>query len=637
MDRQAQTHDATKALLRSGVSVARVAPDDPIQRVLQQITTGVELGQVLEGIARLWGHTSKHFPYCAVTLASASGDRLWVAAAPGLPPAFRGLMWDLGTATYPSFFTQQNESMIEDLDQDPDVAGERGMLLAMGLRACWRLPVLSNDGRLLGALIACAPEPCLPDQQERAFMGRLAHLVRISIEKTRVEREAAQLANYDELTSLPNRGFLLERMARVRAHAHPQGGKTGLLLVNLDGMSRINESLGYTFGDTLLKALARRLREELGQHDTLSRFGGDEFAVLVEGAPDDAAVAKLAQRLLDCVTRPLKVGKQEIFVTASLGVGVASAGESSPELLFQHADAALHRAKTRGGNSLLFYVPEFDTSAGRLTLLAELRRALERGEFAVHYQPKQDLHTGLVAGAEALLRWYHPQRGLVAPTEFIPLLEETGLILPVGVWLIRRVCADLKQWAAHGIAPLHIAINLSPRQFHQPDLAQRIAAILQETNVDGTQLEVELTESLMMQEPELTVETLRGLKRLGMHVAVDDFGVGYSSLGYLKRFPIDVLKIDKSFVDGVGERGPDAAIVDAIIHMAHSLGIRVVAEGVESPAQRGFLAARGCDLLQGYLYSHPLDPEAFTAFLASHARPAPQPGPMEAVGGFPVN
>ena len=594
--------------------------DDPIQRVLQQITTGVELARVLEGIAQLWGQTSRHFPYCAVTLASASGDRLWVASAPDLPAAFRGLMWDLGTDTRPSFFTLQQESLIEDLERYPENSMDKDVLVAMGVRACWRLPVTGKDGRLLGALIACAPCPAQPDQEERAFIGRLVQLVRISIEKTQVEHAVAQLSNFDELTGLPNRSFLLERLGQAVAHGYRQGGKTGLLLLNLDGMSRINESLGYAFGDESLKAVARRLREQLKPSETLSRFGGDEFAVLVEGALDDEAVGKLAQRLLDCVTRPLNVGSQEICVTASLGGGITAAEQESPEFLFRHADAALRRAKTRGGNSLLFYAPEFDTSAGRLTLLSELRWALERGEFRVHYQPKQALRDGALAGAEALLRWQHPQRGLIPPTEFIPLLEETGLILPVGEWLIRRVCTDLRQLAGCGLVPPRVAINLSARQFHQLDLAERIAAIVQETGMDGERLEVEVTESLMMQEPELTVLALIGLKRLGVHVAVDDFGVGYSSLGYLKHLPVDVLKIDKSFVDGVAVPGADAAIVEAIIHMAHSLGMSVVAEGVEDVAQRDFLREHGCDLLQGYLYSRPLDLAGFKAFLAQ-----PQP------------
>lgn len=615
MDREAQSGEATAPL----IPTAPQDTADPIQRVLQQITTGVELRQVLEGIARLWAQTSRHFPHCAVTLASGSGDRLWVAAAPGLPPAFRGLMWDLGDDTHPSFFTQQEESLIEDLEGLPKGSADRDMLLAMGVGACWRLPVKDKAGRLLGALIACAPGPAYPDQEERAFMGRLVHLVRISIEKTEVEHEVAQLSNFDELTGLPNRSFLLERLGQVVAHGYRQGSQTGLLLLNLDGMSRINESLGYAFGDACLKALARGLREQLKPNETLSRFGGDEFALLVEDAAGVEALAKLAQRLLDCVTRPLKVGNQEIFVTASLGAGMTTAEQENPESLFRHADAALRRAKNRGGNSLLFYAPEFDTSAGRLMLLSELRRAMERGEFTVHYQPKQCLQSGALAGAEALLRWRHPQRGLISPNEFIPLLEETGLILPVGEWLIRRVCTDIRHMAECGLVPPRIAINLSPRQFHQPDLAERVAGILNEVGVDGEQLEVEITESLMMQEPELTVRALASLKRLGVQVAADDFGVGYSSLGYLKRFPLDVLKIDKSFVDGVVAPGVDGAIVEAIIHMAHSLGISVVAEGVECPDQRDSLAARGCDLLQGYLYSPPLDFDAFRDFLASQA------------------
>ncbi len=627
MDREVSSGGATASLIPAAGHDA----GDPIQRVLRQITTGVELTRVLEGIARLWEQTTRHFPYCAVTLANGSGDRLWVAAAPSLPPAFRGLIWDLGPDTHPSFFTEQREALIADLEAHAEGSVDREMLLAMGVGVCWRLPVLGKDGRLLGALIACGPVPAQPDQEERAFIGRLVHLVRICIEKNQVEREVAQLSNFDELTGMPNRSFLLGRLVHAVAHGYRQGSKTGLLLLNLDGMSRINESLGYAFGDECLKAVARRLREQLKPNETLSRFGGDEFALLVEAAPDVEALVRLAQQLLDCVTRPLKVGNQEIYVTASLGASITCAVQDNPESLFRHADAALRRAKTRGGNSLLLYAPEFDTSAGRLMLLSELRGALERGELTIQYQPKQDLHSGALAGAEALLRWRHPQRGPISPAEFIPLLEETGLIVSVGEWLIRRVCTDLRYMTACGLDPPRIAINLSARQFQQPDLAERIAAIVQETGVEGGRLEVEITESLMMQEPELTVRALAGLKRLGVHTAVDDFGVGFSSLGYLKRFTLDVLKIDKSFVDGVAAAGADGAIVEAIIRMAHSLAMSVVAEGVEQPAQREFLAARGCDLLQGYLYSRPLDLEGFTSFLESQAGPSQRFVPMDAI------
>ena len=621
MDGKSKAGDTAAALKSAASAGAGHGAELNIQRILQQIATGTELVRLLEEIALLWERHSALYPRCAVTLRSADGDRVWVAAAPSLPPAFRGMMWRSNGAA--ALFTSEIESSVTDLAADPGAIPDGGLLLGLGLRACWRLPVLGSRGQVLGALIAFSPQPASPGAADRALMERLGHLIRIAIEKSQVESEVAHLSSFDALTELPNRAFLLDRLGRALAHAARQGRRTALLLLNLDGMSRINESLGYAFGDEFIKAVARRLREQARKAQTLARFGGDEFAVLIEDAPEEPALAEQAQALLACMTRPLKVAGQEMFVTASLGADLASGKGVDADVLFRHADAALRRAKARGGNSFRLYAPDMDASAGRLQLLGELNRALERGEFQVHYQPQLDLHDGGIAGAEALIRWQHPRRGLVSPAEFVPLLEETGLILPVGAWLLRRVCADMASLVHQGTAPPKIAVNLSARQFHQPELAEQIADALRDAGLDGSCLGIELTESLMVQEPELTVQCLQRLKGMGTAIAVDDFGIGYSSLGYLKQFPVDVLKIDKCFVDGMADCASDAAIVDAIIHMAHSLGLRTVAEGVETPAQRSFLASRGCDVLQGYLYSEPLALDAFAAFLSGHRSPAP--------------
>lgn len=592
------------------------------KRVLERIATGAELGEVLEEIARLWERHSHSYPWCAITLSSSDGKRSWVAAAPGLPAAFKGMMWSPSGGM--PLFTGAEESMVQDLQTGPSDLPERGILLSLDIRAYWRCPVIGSQGQTLGGLLVCAPQAASPHGDDRGLMERLIHLTRIAIEKSQVEHEVTQLSNFDHLTGLPNRGVALDHLDKALARGARQRRRTALFLLNLDGMSRINDSLGYAFGDEFIKAVARRLREHLKSDQTLARFGGDEFALVLENAPDDAAVGRIAQGLLDCITRPLKVSDQEIFVTASLGAGLAAGGEMDGEALFRRADAALHRAKSRGGNSFRSYTPDMDSSAGRLELLSELRHALERGEFRVHYQPQQDLKDGSVVGAEALLRWQHPRRGLMQPDRFIPLLEETGLILPVGEWLVRQVCRDIARLRVEGLEPPRVAVNLSARQFHQPDLAERFAAILAETGVDGAQLGVEITESLMMHEPDLTARTLHRLKGLKLSVSVDDFGIAYSSFSYLKRFPIDVLKVDKSFVDGVTAEAADAAIADTIIRLAHKLGMKTVAEGVEADGQRAFLAASGCDELQGFLYCQPLEFERFLAFLTAR-RPAAAP------------
>ncbi len=583
------------------------------KRVLEQIAGGAPLPTVLEELGKLWNRHARRFPRCALTLTSATGDRMWVAAAPGLPAAFSGLMWDAKAGG--SLFTGTGDLVITDLAEEHEQHPEYALLRGLGVRACWRHRVLGRRGRVLGALLAFAPGPASPSADDTALMERIAHLTRIAISKAQTEQEMTQVTSLDRLTGLPNRSLLQDRLARALTAGARKQRRTALLLLNLDGMRGINESLGYAFGDEFIKAAARRLHDHTRRGDTLARFGGDEFGMVIEGAPDDAELRRQALDLLAAVTRPLEVDGEAMFVTASIGVGIAGAGERDADALFRHADAALHRAKGQGAGSLMFYSSEMDASSGRLALLGELRQALEQDRLEVHYQPKLDLHDRGIAGAEALMRWRHPERGLVPPAEFIPLLEESGLIIAAGERLLRRVCRDLVALAERGLTPPRVAINLSPRQFHRPELADDIAGILHETGARPEWLSVEITESLMMQEPEKAIHTLERLREMRLTVAVDDFGVGYSSLGYLKRFPVDVLKIDKSFVDGLGADAADGAIVDAITRMAHSLGMRVVAEGVETDAQHAILAKGGCDELQGYLYSEPLDIEAFAAFL----------------------
>ncbi|HEU5397732.1 MAG TPA: GGDEF domain-containing phosphodiesterase, partial [Gammaproteobacteria bacterium] len=325
-----------------------------------------------------------------------------------------------------------------------------------------------------------------------------------------------------------------------------------------------------------------------------------------------------------------------LFVTASLGAAVGPRDGADADRLFKCADAALHHAKQQGRNGFRFYSAELGAAAERrLALLGELRHALERGQFCIHYQPQRRFADGTLAGAEALLRWQHPQLGLVAPAEFVPLLEETGLIVPVGEWVLERVCTDMARLERVDIPPLQVSVNLSVRQFHQQDLAGRIAAILERQGVAAARLTVEITESLLMDDPEKSVCSLRQLKQIGVHVAVDDFGTGYSSLSYLKKFPVDELKIDRSFVAGVACSREDAAIIDAAIHMAHNLGMQVVAEGVEDARQWEFLKAHGCDCAQGYLVGRPSDFDVFLGQLGSksvegaiHPESGPRPAPI---------
>ncbi|HSC46973.1 MAG TPA: EAL domain-containing protein, partial [Gammaproteobacteria bacterium] len=496
--------------------------------------------------------------------------------------------------------------------------GRLAALQALGIQAGWAQPILSARGRVLGTFAVYARAPVRPSAEDRALMERLTHITRIALEKFQAELSLERMANYDVLTGLPNRSLLLDRLDGALLRASKSGGSTALLLFNLDGMKQVNDALGYEFGDRFLKILSARLCEHLRQHRTFARVGGDEFGVVLEDLFDQALLPETVQELLEHITETVEIDGREMFVTASLGISVGPQDGSDADTLFKRADAALRRAKQQGRNGFQFYTADMNASAARrLALTQELRYALERGEFHLHYQPQLDLAGRKILGAEALLRWQSAEHGLVPPVEFIPLLEETALIIPVGEWVLGQACQDIARLRRLGVQPPHIAVNLSARQFRQPDLAERIEALLEKWEVPAEGLTLEITESLIMQEPQAAVQVLQRLKAIQLRISLDDFGTGYSSLSILKTFPIDELKIDKSFVDGVAGSAADAAIVDAIIRMAHSLNMKVVAEGVEAQPQLDFLEAHGCDQVQGFLIGQPGDVDDLRPFLAT--------------------
>jgi diguanylate cyclase (GGDEF)-like protein len=587
------------------------------RRVFERMAADDQEMLVLKEIAQVWAKHSKAYPYCAVMVANEAGDRLLLAAAPNLPAEFhvqRGstTVSPDGDACGVAAWNKRS-LIVEDIDRDP-VWRDRGRaVLELGLQAGWAEPILSARGKLLGAFVAYASRPTRPGVEDAALMERMKHICRMVMEKFRAEQTIERMSNYDNLTNLPNRTLLLDHLDEALLSGARSGRSTALLLFNLDGMKQINDALGYESGDRFIKTLAARLRENLSEHRVFARVGGDEFGVVLEGISDEAALPETVRMLLESITHSLNIDEQELFVTASLGASVAPRDGTDADMLFKHADAALHLAKQQGRNGFQFFTADMGAAAARrLTLLGELRNALERDEFRVYYQPQMRLAGGGISGAEALLRWKHPVHGSVRPSEFIPLLEETGLIVPVGEWVLRRVCRDMAVLGEYGLAPPRVAVNLSARQFRQHDLAARIERIMEEEHMPAGRLTLEITESLLMSDPEGSVRTLQRLKAIGVHVALDDFGTGYSSLSYLKKFPIDELKIDKSFVDGVAHSREDAAIIDAAIHMAHNLGMQVVAEGVEDRQQWDFLKTHGCDHVQGYLTGKPL---AFDGFL----------------------
>ncbi|USR40605.1 EAL domain-containing protein [Ectopseudomonas hydrolytica] len=437
-------------------------------------------------------------------------------------------------------------------------------------------------------------------------------------ERKASEQRIHRLAYYDALTHLPNRTLFQDRLHSALQHAERHNEWVVLMFLDLDRFKPINDSLGHAAGDRMLKDVAVRLSACVDGDDTVARMGGDEFTLLLqpratrEGALNRAI--HVAEQILDSLARPFVLEGREFFVTASIGIALAPQDGDELSQLMKNADTAMYHAKERGKNNFQFYQADMNASAlERLELESDLRHAQEQGQFVLHYQPQFSGDGRRLTGVEALLRWNHPGRGLVPPTDFIPVLEELGLVVQVGEWVLEEACRQLKTWHDEKIRIPKISVNLSARQFAEGDLSARIAAILERTGVAPACLEVELTESILMRDVASAMQTLGELKRLGLCIAVDDFGTGYSSLNYLKQFPIDVLKIDRSFVDGLPDGEQDAQIARAIIAMAHSLNMMVIAEGVESHAQLEFLREHGCDEVQGYLLGRPMQPRQFSA------------------------
>jgi diguanylate cyclase (GGDEF)-like protein len=434
--------------------------------------------------------------------------------------------------------------------------------------------------------------------------------LRILQQRKREDDRVHHIAFHDDLTALPNRLMLTERLDQAMGRHRRAKMTLAILYMNLDRFKVINDSLGHETGDILLCLVADRLRAQLREGDSLARVGGDEFVVLIENYDNSIALSACAQRLVEQLSAPFLLGKKDCHVTVSIGISTFPADGSDSQSLLKAADVAMYRAKETGRNNYQYYLPSMNVhTLERLELESDLRHALERGEFFLHYQPKVEIASGLITGVEALLRWKHPIRGLVPPLDFIPLAEETGLIVPIGEWVLATACARTKAWQGRGLPKLSVAVNLSARQFADTMLLAKLTRIIHASGLDPSLLELEITESVVMSNGESAVSVLEKLKSIGVQIAIDDFGTGYSSLGYLKRFPIDILKVDRSFIRDIPTDSGDMKITRAIIAMAHGLRLKVVAEGVETAEQLKFLGSQSCDAVQGYFLYRPLQEE----------------------------
>lgn len=523
-------------------------------------------------------------------------------------------------AVNPAFVRITGWSLEEIVGKDPSVL-QSGRHDRSFYQELWRR--LTEDGRWEGEIWnrrkngEVFPE-ILSIRAVRDEAGAVVQHVAVFLDITRRKAREELIwhqANFDALTDLPNRNLFLDRLSRAAAAARRDGGIVGLLFLDLDHFKWVNDSLGHSTGDQLLCVAAERIRACVRDEDTVSRLGGDEFTVVLAGAhqPEDFEV--VARKILESVAAPFHLGGHQIYVTASIGITAFPFDGDDPESLLRNADIAMYAAKEGGRNGWRFFQPAMNARAvERVRMERSLRAALEHGEFVLHYHPIVDLRTDRAAGVEALLRWNHPDVGLVAPGSFIPLAEETGLINPIGEWVLATAVEQLGAWIGGGF-PLHVAVNVSSRQWRDERWVRHVYDVVTAVGLDPGALVLEITESLLMEDLDRTRDYIRAVKDMGVRISVDDFGTGYSSLSYLRRFPVDILKIDRSFLVGIEGDAPGRQLVRAIVDMAHGLGSEVVAEGVETPAQLGFLREIGCDYGQGFHFTQPLARDPFGAWM----------------------
>lgn len=502
-----------------------------------------------------------------------------------------------------------------DIDSDPQFAHWRIDALQRGYRSMGAFPLM-GDSQPVGLFVLYAPELNFFDVEEIKLLTELTANISYALEYLKKEEKLNYLAYHDVLTGLPGRTLFHDRLVQAVTNAHRHGDKLGVLFIDLDHFKNINDSLGHYVGDMLLKQVAALFTACMREDDTVARLGGDEFVVILASMASEDEAWMVSQKILKLMTEPFTIEAHELFVTCSIGIALYPKDGDDAKTLLQSADGALYLAKNKGRNNAQFCTAEMNAKAlERLTLESELRQAINRQEFLLHYQPRVDMVSGEITGMEALVRWQHPVQGLLYPTKFIPVAEESGLIVPLGEWVLRTACEQNKAWQLAGLKPVSIAVNLSARQFKQQDLVELVSSILQETELDPSYLELELTESMVMQNVEAAIATLTQFKAIGVKLSIDDFGIGYSSLNYLKHFPIGFLKIDQSFVRDITTNRDDAIIAKIIISMAHDLGLKVIAEGVETEEQKSFLCSHRCDEMQGYFFSMPLPAEEFETLL----------------------
>jgi diguanylate cyclase (GGDEF)-like protein len=599
-------------------------------RILQKLAHGGELYDGLEAFCRSIEDVFVG-ARCCVTLLDQQQQTLQVAAAPNLAPALVEALQGITIGLAPgscSAAAYENATVISaTLATDPVWEGIREEALASGLNACWSTPIRGvrwaegphdhDEVRVLGTVALYFEEMRQPTDTELQALELAAALAGLTINTARTQERADREQLYDAVTELPNRRVFTQQLKQVVREMSPQENKLAILLIDLDHFKEVNDTFGYAVGDFLLQSVAQRLVDLRGRMDILARFGDDEFVLLINEIESSEDVKAAAASVIEALSAPFDFGGQQLGVSASIGGSLYPWDGEDAQTLLKNAESALHSSKKQGRGHYRLYAPTMGGYAfEKLQLKMALSYAIENEELEVNYQPKVDSRNNRIVGAEALTYWNHPGLGQVSPTKFIPLAEETGLIIPLGDWVLHTACKQLKSWQRRGL-DFTVAVNISAIQFRERDFVQTVGNIISDAGVDPASVELEVTESVAMNEVEKTLERLMELRELGVQIAIDDFGTGYSSLAYLKRFPIHTLKIDKSFVLRTPQDKEDQAIVKAVIALAHFLGLKVVAEGVETKEQALYLRDEGCEILQGFHFSRPVAPQQIERLASS--------------------
>lgn len=589
-------------------------------RVLEMIAMSTPLNKVLDSLARLVESQLTGMA-ASVLLLDVDGVHMRHGAAPSLPDAYVQILdgtsvgpkvGSCGTAIY-----RGEPVIVADILQDPLWEDYRTLADTYGFRACWSTPILSHHGKVMGTFALYAKEVRKPAPIETQMIDIATRIAGIAIERKNTEDSIRHMALHDALTGLPNRVLLEERIQQALLHSDRDGRWVAVIFLDLDQFKLINDSLGHSAGDELLKTVADRMVQCVRSIDTVARLGGDEFVIVLFDAPDNMeGIAHTLQRIQHVIAQPLQIGAQKLQVTCSMGVSTYPENGTDIDTLLMNADAAMYSAKDMGRNNYQFYASEMNAKVQeKLVLQDGLRRAIEHSEFLLLYQPQVDLLSGRIIGVEALIRWQHPELGMISPNRFIPLAEETGLIVPIGEWVLRTACKQNKAWQDAGMPLIRLSVNVSARQFAEKNLTHRVARALEDSGLDACHLELELTESLIMQDVPQAIVKMEALQTMGVQMSIDDFGTGYSSLSALKQFPVCRLKIDQSFIRDVPTNPDDKAIAMAVISLGHMLNLKVIAEGVETEQQLAFLRENECDEAQGYLFSRPVSADEIVTLL----------------------